>query len=94
MKVIRKKFSFPKFFCKLFISGFVFYLLFSVFLQFSRVRAKKNILNNLNSEIEFYTKKRVKLSSALDIKDGEFERAAREKGFSKKNERIFVVSNK
>lgn len=92
MKVLKKKFSFYKFFCKLLTVSVVFYFLFIFFSQFNRVRVKKNLLNNLNDEIKLYEEKRFKLSSSLNVKDSELERAAREKGFSKRNERVFVIS--
>ena len=94
MKVLKRKVSFYKFFCKLLVVSFVFYFLFVIFSQFNKVRVKRNLLDNLSKEIRLYEVKRARLSSSLDVKDSEMERAARERGFSKKNEKVFVVSEK
>lgn len=73
---------------------FIFYVVFTLINQYSKINDKKKYLNAVNSELElqkFENEKLKKISQASDEENQEyFEKLARELNLSKRNERIFV----
>ena len=98
IKVIKGKQNFKKklvkWLLKSFLLIFIFYIMFLLVNQYSKINDKKEYLNYLNSELELQKTKNEelkKISQASDEENKEyFMKLARELNLSKHNEKIFV----
>lgn len=93
MKVIKKRSNGYLFFLKFFLVGLIVYIFCSLFLQTEKINKKKEVLSNITDKVRSQDVKNKELMLMSEITDASAEKEAKLKlEFSKKGERVFVVS--